>query len=137
MPNHSRRTSRVSRKRKVNRRRTKKGGASVSGDNTDIFRYLDIDNSKGFSLLDIKNLLVLLSSPEIFGMDVSNFPDRQRKDLVKFVNDRLESSKAPWMNGKYYLGNIKLSPEEKIQYDEGRKNASKKYDPRNKQLLKG
>ena len=66
MPNHSRRTSRVSRKRKVNRRRTKKGGASVSGDNTDIFRYLDIDNSKGFSLLDIKNLLVLLSSPEIF-----------------------------------------------------------------------
>ena len=30
-----------------------------------------------------------------------------------------------------------LSPEEKIQYDEGRKNASKKYDPRNKQLLKG
>jgi len=30
-----------------------------------------------------------------------------------------------------------LSPAEKLQYDEGRQNASDKYDPRGKSLLKG
>ena len=85
MPNHSRRTSRVSRKRKVNRRRTKKGGASglhpsrylakiyaadlgkdvhdlgssgdgeVSAISEDAKLFAKF--SEGFSLLDIKDIL--------------------------------------------------------------------------------
>ena len=59
MPNHSRRTSRVSRKRKVNRRRTKKGGASVSGDNTDNLFKKIYDDYKSRKLLESKQRLSL------------------------------------------------------------------------------
>ena len=74
MPNQYRKTSRVILKRKVNRRRTKKGGASVSGDDThkyewekELLEHFKIDNSEGFSLQDIKTVLYNVVSP---GLDL-------------------------------------------------------------------
>lgn len=59
MPNHSRRTSHVSRKRKVNRRRTKKGGAIATGDNTNnLFKEI-YDDYKSRELLKSKQRLSL------------------------------------------------------------------------------
>ena len=96
MPYHSTRKKRVSRKRKVNRRRTKKGGASA--------RVMDsIDNSEGFSLRDIEEFVNTKSTNIDKKLEGLEGLERIVKDLLKQID-----------NGRYFLGNTQLLPGEKI-----------------------
>lgn len=121
MPNHSRRTSRVSRKRKVNRRRTKKGGASVSRDNThNLFKEI-YDYYKSRKLLESKQRLSLaknlLMNPEdaipLIPTDIlERIGTANRPDLFQGI-DNIESFSL--LDIKKVLDNIsevvKSSPE--------------------------
>ena len=99
MPYHSTRKKRVSRKRKVNRRRTKKGGASA--------RVMDsIDNSEGFSLRDIEEFVNTKPSNIDKKLEGLEGLERIVKDLLKRINNGTRK--------KYFLGNTQLLPEEKI-----------------------
>ena len=99
MPYHSTRKKRVSRKRKVNRRRTKKGGASAS--------VMDsINNSEGFSLRDIEEFVNTKSTNIDKKLEGLEGLERIVKNLLKQIDNGTRK--------KYFLGNTELLPEEKI-----------------------